>query len=118
MKKWTGIVLMGVALLFILSTLETTNKKEITDVATTEAAESHYEYGILVDSFIVKKGIVKQGQTLGEILYENHINHPEIAEVVNKSKGIFDVRRVNAGKEYMLICVDDSIKKARYFQHL
>ena len=115
MKKWTGIVLMGVALLFILSTLETTNKKEITDVATTETAESRYEYGILVDSFIVKKGIVKQGQTLGEILYENHINHPEIAEVVNKSKGIFDVRRVNAGKEYMLICVDDSIKKARYF---
>lgn len=115
MKKWTGIVLMGVALLFILSTLETTNKKEITDVATTEAAEPHYEYGILVDSFIVKKGIVNQGQTLGEILYENHINHPEIAEVVNKSKGIFDVRRVNTGKEYMLICVDDSIEKVRYF---
>ena len=115
MKKWTGILLMGVALLFILSTIDTANKEEITNDITTESIEPQYEYGILVDSFIVIKGIVKQGQTLGEILYENHINHPEIAEIVRKSKGVFDVRRVNAGKEYTVICADDSTKKAVYF---
>ena len=115
MKKWIGIVLMGVALLFILSTLDTTTKEEITDIVATEIVEPQYEYGILVDSFIVIKGIVKQGQTLGEILYENHINHPEIAEIVRKSKDIFDVRRVNTGKEYTVICVDDSTEKACYF---
>jgi len=115
MKKWSGILLMGVALLFILSTIDTVNKEEITNDVTTENIEPQYEYGILVDSFIVIKGIVKQGQTLGEILYENHINHPEIAEIVRKSKGVFDVRRVNAGKEYTVICADDSTEKAVYF---
>ena len=115
MKKWIGIVLMGVALLFILSTLDTTTKEEITDIEATEIHEPQYEYGILVDSFIVIKGTVKQGQTLGEILYENHINHTEIAEIVSKSKDIFDVRRVNTGKEYTVICVDDSTEKACYF---
>ena len=115
MKKWIGIVLMGVALLFILSTLDTTTKEEITDIEATEIHEPQYEYGILVDSFIVIKGTVNQGQTLGEILYENHINHPEIAEIVSKSKDIFDVRRVNTGKEYTVICVDDSTEKACYF---
>ena len=115
MKKWIGIVLMVVALLFILSTLDTTNKEEITDIVATEIVEPHYEYGILVDSFIVIKGTVKQDQTLGEILYANHINHPEIAEIVSKSKDIFDVRRVNPGKEYTVICVDDSTEQARYF---
>ena len=115
MKKWIGIVLMGVALLFILSTLDTTTKEEITDIVATEIVEPQYEYGILVDSFIVIKGTVNQGQTLGEILYENHINHPEIAEIVSKSKDIFDVRRVNTGKEYTVICVDDSTEKACYF---
>ena len=115
MKKWIGILLMGVALLFVLSTIDTANKEEITNDITTESIEPQYEYGILVDSFIVIKGIVKQGQTLGEILYENHINHPEIAEIVRKSKGVFDVRRVNAGKEYTVICADDSTKKAVYF---
>jgi len=115
MKKWLGIVLMGVALLFILSTLDTTTKEEITDIVATEIIEPQYEYGILVDSFIVIKGTVKQDQTLGEILYANHINHPEIAEIVRKSKDIFDVRRVNPGKEYTVICVDDSTEKACYF---
>jgi len=115
MKKWIGIVLMGVALLFILSTLDTTTKEEITEKVAGKIVEPQYEYGILADSFIVIKGIVKQGQTLGEILYENHINHPEIAEIVSKSKDIFDVRRVNTGKEYTVICVDDSTEKACYF---
>ena len=115
MNKWIGIVLMGVALLFILSTLDTTTKEEITDIVATEILEPQYEYGILVDSFIVIKGTVTQGQTLGEILYENHINHPEIAEIVSKSKDIFDVRRVNPGKEYTVICVDDSTEQACYF---
>ena len=108
MKKWTGIVLMGVALFFILSTLDTTHKEEITDSVATEIIEPQYEYGILLDSFIVINRIVKQGQTLGEILYENHITHPEIAAIVRKSKDIFDVRRVNTGKEYTVICVDDT----------
>ena len=115
MKKWIGIVLMVVALLFILSTLDTTTKEDITDIVVVEIVEPQYEYGILVDSFIVIKGTVKQGQTLGEILYANHINHPEIAEIVSKSKDIFDVRRINTGKEYTVICVDDSTERACYF---
>ena len=115
MKKWIGIVLMGVALLFILSTLDTTTKEEITETVVGKIVEPQYQYGILVDSFIVIKGTVKQDQTLSDILYANHINHPEIAEIVSKSKDIFDVRRVNTGKEYTVICVDDSTEKACYF---
>jgi len=115
MNKWIGIVLMGVALLFILSTLDTTTKEEITETVVGKIVEPQYQYGILVDSFIVIKGTVKQDQTLSDILYANHINHPEIAEIVSKSKDIFDVRRINTGKEYTVICVDDSTEKACYF---
>ena len=45
-----------------------------------------YEYGILVDSFKVIKDIVKPNQTLGEILYFNHIDHPQINKIVKASK--------------------------------
>ncbi|MDB0027225.1 peptidoglycan DD-metalloendopeptidase family protein [Flavobacteriales bacterium] len=115
MKKWIGIVLMVIALLFILSNINNEKTtKEIDEVAP-KVIEPEYVYGILVDSFNVTKGVVKQGQTLGEILYANHIDHPQIAEIANKSKGIFDVRRVNAGKEFTIICVDDSTEKACYF---
>ena len=72
-------------------------------------------YGILVDSLKVINSTVKDGQTLGQILYSNHIDHPLIAEVVKQSKGIFDVRRVNSGKEYTLLCKQDSIETLSYF---
>ena len=115
MKKWIGIVLMMIALLFILSNINNEKTTKEIDEVVPKVIEPEYVYGILVDSFNVTKGVVKQGQTLGEILYANHIDHPQIAEIVNKSKGIFDVRRVNAGKEFTIICVDDSTEKACYF---
>ena len=115
MKKWIGIVLMVIALLFILSNINNEKTTKEIDEVVPKVIEPEYEYGILVDSFNVTKGVVKQGQTLGEILYANHIDHPQIAEIVNKSKGIFDVRRVNAGKEFTVICLDDSTEKACYF---
>ena len=114
MKKWAGLVLMVVALLFILSNLNNKKNERIEDEIE-RVIEPKYEYGILVDSFNVTKGIVKKNQTLGEILYANHIDHPQIAEIVNKSKEIFDVRRVNPGKDYTVICKKDSTEKACYF---
>ena len=73
-----------------------------------------FEYGICVDTFKVQKGEVNQGQTLGEILYLNHIDHARIDQIVRASKGIFDFRKVKAGQHYTLICNDDSIQKAQY----
>lgn len=74
-----------------------------------------YEYGILVDSFKVIKDIVRPDQTLGEILYFNHIDHPQINKIVKASKNIFDVRRINAGQNYTILCSKDSIDRAKFF---
>ena len=115
MKKWFGILVMGTALLFMLTNINKQKNKLESSEVTVELAEPSYEYNILVDSFNVTKGFVSSGQTMGEILYLNHINHFEINKIVEKSKGIFDVRRVNTGKKYTVICASDSTKKAKYF---
>ena len=115
MKKWIGILVLATALLFMLASINTENNKEATVGVTEKIKEPSYEYGILVDSFNVTKGIVKKDQTLGQILYANHIDHPQIAEIVSKSKGIFDVRSLSPEKEYTVICKKDSAEKARYF---
>jgi len=115
MKKWIGILVLATALLFMLASINTENNKEATVDVTEKIKEPSYEYGILVDSFNVTKGIVKKDQTLGEILYANHIDHPQIAEIVTKSKEIFDVRYVNPGKDYTVICRKDSTDKVCYF---
>ena len=73
-------------------------------------APSIFEYGICVDTFKVVKGQVEAGQTLGAILYLNHINHGKIDQIVRASKGIFDFRKAKAGKNYTVICSNDSIK--------
>ena len=114
MKKWTGLGLIVVALLLILSNLNNKKKKPIKEIKL-EVAGPKFEYEILVDSFNVTKATVKPGQTIGEILYAHHIDHPKIAEIVIKSKEIFDFRRVNSGKEYTVICAKDSTEKAHYF---
>jgi murein DD-endopeptidase MepM/ murein hydrolase activator NlpD len=114
MKKWTGPVLILIALVFILSNLNN-KKNHASKEDKLEAVGPKYEYGILVDSFNVTKAFVKQGQTFGEILYQNHIDHPQIDQIVKKSKEIFDFRRLQVDKEYTVICTKDSIEKACYF---
>ena len=115
MKKWFGILVMGTALLFMLTNINKDKKAVKKLEVIQEIVEPSYEYNILVDSFNVIKGSVRRGQTMGEILYLNHIDHFEINKIVEKSKGIFDVRRVNTGKKYAVICATDSTKKAQYF---
>ena len=115
MKKWFGILVMGTALLFMLTNINKDKKAVEKLEVIQEIVEPSYEYNILVDSFNVIKGSVKRGQTMGEILYLNHIDHFEINKIVERSKGIFDVRRVNTGKKYTVICASDSTKKAQYF---
>jgi len=113
MKRWVGLLLILSSLYFVFLNLN--EKKNNKNVKEKEKNSNRYEYGICVDTLNVLKGLVKPGQTLGEILYANHINHSEIAEIVDKSKNIFDVRRVKPGSEYTVICKKDSIDKAVYF---
>ena len=59
MKKSTGIILILAALSFSLVEFKCQNK----EIQQNEEIpfEPKYEYGILVDSFSVKKGVVKKG---------------------------------------------------------
>ena len=111
MKKWTGLVLIIVALLFILSSLN--NNKNQDKKAVSIAPK--FEYGIPLDSFIVTKSTVSSGQTFGALLYENHIDHPKIHEIVMKSAQIFDFGIWQKGNTYTLISSMDSLKKLIYF---
>ncbi len=80
--------------------------------------ENVYEHNICIncnDTLSVTKGQVKKGQTLGEILYYHHVDHPEIDKIVKASKGIFDFRGVRQDKEYTVLCSNDSIQKAKFF---
>ena len=74
-----------------------------------------FEYGILTDSFEVYKGIIKPNEFLANILLKYKIPYPEIDKMVRGAEGIFDVRKIAAGKNYTVMCSKDSLGKAQCF---
>ena len=115
MKKFLKILVTVFVFIFITYSLLEKDHEFEKKSSPVEISEPKYLYGILVDTLTVINDTVNQGQTLGGILYYNHIDHPQIAEIVNKSKGIFDVRTINSGNPYTLICNNDSIQSLLYF---
>ncbi len=110
-----GLLFLVSLLLFTLLNFSNCNPANGDSVQIETQSEPTIEYGIVTDSFKVIKGLIKPGQVLGEILYLNHIDHPEIDQIVKKSKGIFDVRRAKAGQPYTVLCTNDSNAIAQYF---
>ncbi len=73
------------------------------------------EFGMSVDSFVVKSGKVKKRQTFSDILYSFDIPYKKIFEIADSAKGKFDVRKIRRGDEYFLYFGKDSVKTPRYF---
>ena len=111
MKNILRISLVLILILLIIFNLRTNNTL---DVPIIDVSEPTFEYGICLDSFIVHKGIIKSGQTLGEIFYLHHIDHPIINKIVLKSKNIFDFRKAAPDNRYTVLCSNDSNEVAQY----
>ena len=72
-------------------------------------------YGFPADSFTVIESTIRRNQFLGEILSEYKVTDQEIHNLSIKSKGIYDVRKLEARKKYTLLCTRDSLPRAEYF---
>ena len=113
MSDWKKILMaFFICLVFFFSVI--CGGGSIIDETTVMPAQT-YEYGLVVDSFSVVKGQVEPGQTLGAILYLHHIDHPKIDKIVRASKNVFDFRTARAGKNYTVLCSNDSDKVAQCF---
>ena len=60
-------------------------------------------YGFSLDSFTVESFQVQKNQNLGDILYENHISHQQIFNLVQVAMPIFDVRKIRVGQQYAIL---------------
>ncbi|MCK9617681.1 MAG: peptidoglycan DD-metalloendopeptidase family protein [Lentimicrobiaceae bacterium] len=73
------------------------------------------EYGIVVDSLIVVKDVVKSGENLSQLLGKYGVDGSTINEILKKSDTVFDFRKLRAGKPYTIFTSKDSLKKVHYF---
>jgi murein DD-endopeptidase MepM/ murein hydrolase activator NlpD len=73
------------------------------------------EYGINCDPYEVQKDQVRPGQNLSGILSNAGVSYSKIQAAVNRCEGLFDVRKIRAGRPYSLIGNPCSPAGLRYF---
>ncbi len=64
------------------------------------------KYGFVLDNYHVTESEIKKNEVLGTILQHHHIDYPQVDKIVKKSAAIFDVRKMNIGKPYMILAKD------------
>ena len=74
-----------------------------------------YEYGYRLNDYKVIKDTIQNGESFGIILDRHHVFYPKINKIARTVKDTFDVRRVRAGKPYMILAKKDSTEKAQVF---
>lgn len=79
-----------------------------------EIEELTVKYNIELEDYTIEENTMKRGEVLSEILFPKGIDYPQIQKVVDLSKGIFDVRKLRAGKPYTLLIRNDSTQALDY----
>ena len=60
------------------------------------------------DKYSVFEGYIKPGEAISHILSKYNISDPDIYKLEQASKNIFDLRNIQSGKPYTVICSNDS----------
>ena len=102
------IVLLLVVCIFGCKEDVKTEIKEVVEAV--EEPKEVLEFGFKVDDFVVKKDTIRKGDSFGEILERNHVGYPKIFNIAEKAKDTFDIRRLQVGKPYTLLCAKDSLE--------
>ncbi len=72
-------------------------------------------YGIPVDSFYIEHGRIKKNQNLFEILAKYNLPEGSFQQILNKSEGVFDLRKIRYGSRYTVFLTVDTLYEVRYF---
>jgi len=118
-KSYLLVTAIAVAAL-VISTISSKIQwnKEMAVIETADSLvveECNEEFGIDLGGFHVEKGKIQPNQFLADILLPYDLTYQEITRLAEKSRTVFDIRRLNAGKNYTLICADDSMQRAQFF---
>ncbi len=80
-----------------------------------QEVEELMEFGYNLNNFTVVRDTIKPGDTFGLILERNNISYPKIYEIAERAKDTFDIRKLQIGKPYTLLCSKDDSKEPQCF---
>ena len=99
-----------VALLICILLISCGEKKSETNKPKIIKEKIVKQFGYTLNNYTVKRDTVKRGDSFGSILENNNLFYPQIYNIVQKAKKVFDVRRINLGKPYTILFSKDSVK--------
>ena len=73
------------------------------------------EFGFTLNNFNVKKDTIESGDSFGLILEKNNLFYPKIYNIVQETKKVFDIRKINVGRPYTILSSKDSLNKPLVF---
>ena len=72
-------------------------------------------FGFVLNNFNVKKDTINSGDSFCLILEENNLFYPKIYDIVQKTKEVFDIRKINVGRTYTILSSKDSLNTPQVF---
>ncbi|WP_114782642.1 peptidoglycan DD-metalloendopeptidase family protein [Botryobacter ruber] len=72
-------------------------------------------FGIPTDSLEIVEGVVARGENLSGILSDYNISAVTVGELAQKAREVFNVRKINANRNYIILHALDSARTAQYF---
>ncbi|AXT18809.1 M23 family metallopeptidase [Flavobacteriaceae bacterium AU392] len=109
------IITLLVIITFASCGKESQVEEVIDEVAIVEPPKDIYEFGFNLNDYTVVRDTVKRGDTFGVIMERNRIGYPKIYNIVEKAKDSFDIRKLQVGKPYTLLCSKDSLQEPQSF---
>src|SRR5690606_20005793 len=95
------VIVLGASFIF-LSSFDT--RPEVHAAATSDVTEQNEAanllYGLPVAGFNIETNAVKRNEFLSDILQRYQVDLPSISILADKSKSVFDVRKIGAGHDY------------------
>ena len=73
------------------------------------------EFGFNFSDFDVVQDTIKNGDSFGQLLFNNNLSYSEIANITSTVKDSFDARKLDINKQYTILRSDDSLNKPQVF---
>lgn len=99
----------------IISCKQGKGDEYIEDQQAFEEPQDIYEFGFNLNDFVVKRDTIKSGDSFGVIMERNKLGYPEIFKIVQGAKDSFNIRSLQVGKPYTLLCSKDSLETPKCF---
>jgi len=115
MQKYWGALLVVILLASCKEEKPTPETPVLADIQKNEELHETREYGFNLNDFRVHQDTVRKGDSFGELMMEHKVEYPKIYKISQEYRDTFDVRKLRAGRPYLVLKTKDTSEIAQVF---